>query len=68
MILVYVQVLHCQRKTEQPGWQFSDRENVNEKSCFLPLSVNTEKTKDRIILTIRDDRMCSGAHELKTRF
>jgi hypothetical protein len=39
MILVYVQVLYCQKLDEQPGWQFSDRYNINEESCFLPLTV-----------------------------
>ena len=28
----------------------------------------TQKTKDRVILIIRDDRMCSGAPKLKPDF
>jgi len=28
----------------------------------------TQKTKDRVILIIRKDRVCSGAPKLKSRF
>jgi hypothetical protein len=46
MILVYVRVLYCQRKTELPGWQFSDI-NKDEQNCFLlwtPREIRSRKS------------------------